>query len=65
MSGDQSLADAGPGPASAPTPTGHPAVDTALAGLAQVARLDPREQVEWYAEVHRTLHQTLQEIDAN
>jgi hypothetical protein len=45
--------------------TGHPAVDGALAGLAEAASLPPEEQVGGYEAAHQALQQTLATIDQN
>jgi len=44
-------------------PTGHPAVDAALAELDAAADLDPAQQVPAYEQAHRALSQTLAAID--
>jgi hypothetical protein len=44
-------------------PTGHPAVDGALRGLASAAELPPAEQVPAFDAAHRALQQTLATID--
>jgi hypothetical protein len=44
-------------------PTGHPAVDAALASLADATELPPSEQVAAYEATHRALQQTLATID--
>lgn len=43
----------------APEPTGHPAVDAALARLTQIEGGDPAEAVAGYEEVHRRLAEVL------
>jgi len=43
-------------------PTGHPRVDAALAGLAEVADAPPQEQVEPLARAHGALTETLDSI---
>jgi hypothetical protein len=48
---------------SEPGPTGHPAVDAALAALSETADRPPAEQVGAYEETHRALSQTLSAID--
>lgn len=60
--------DDGTAPAPDPaalTPTGHPGVDSALGRLRRVAELPPGEQIDRYNEVHRSLHETLSEIDTH
>jgi hypothetical protein len=53
-----------PGEAEASTgPTGHPAVDAAVARLAEQAELPPAEQVAGYEAAQRALQQTLASID--
>jgi hypothetical protein len=53
-----------PGEAEAPTgPTGHSAVDAAVARLAEQAELPPAEQVAGYEAAQRALQQTLASID--
>ena len=44
-------------------PTGHQAVDAALAELDAAADLDPAQQVPVYEQAHRALSQTLAAID--
>ena len=44
-------------------PTGHPAVDAAVARLAEQADLPPGEQVAGYEAAQQALHQTLASID--
>ncbi len=44
-------------------PTGHPAVDGALAELRAAAERPPGEQVPAYERAHQTLRQTLASID--
>jgi hypothetical protein len=44
-------------------PTGHPAVDAAVAALSDAADLPPAEQVGAYEEAQRALSQTLAAID--
>jgi hypothetical protein len=44
-------------------PTGHPAVDAALAELAAGTEAAPAEQVAAYETAHRALQQTLATID--
>ena len=44
-------------------PTGHPAVDAAVARLSEQADLPPSEQVAGYEAAQRALHQTLASID--
>ncbi len=44
-------------------PTGHPAVDAALAELDAAEHLDPAQQVPAYEQTHRALSQTLAAID--
>ena len=44
-------------------PTGHPAVDAALAELDAAAELEPAQQVGAYEQAHRALSQTLAAID--
>lgn len=43
--------------------TGHPAVDAALAALAQVRTAPPEEQLPAFQALHRTLQETLAGID--
>jgi hypothetical protein len=43
-------------------PTGHPTVDAALAGLAEVADRPPQEQVEPLERAHGALSETLESI---
>ncbi|HLU46396.1 MAG TPA: hypothetical protein VKZ67_15485 [Natronosporangium sp.] len=43
--------------------TGHPAVDAALAALAQVRHAPPAEQLPAFQALHRTLQETLASID--
>ena len=43
--------------------TGHPAVDAALSGLADAAELPPEDQIEAYEAVHRSLQDTLHNIE--
>jgi hypothetical protein len=43
-------------------PTGHPIVDAALAGLAEVADRPPQEQVEPLEQAHGALTETLESI---
>jgi|RhiMetdeSRZDD1v2_1073273.scaffolds.fasta_scaffold655637_2 hypothetical protein len=49
-------------PAAGGGPTGHPRVDGALAGLAEVADRPPQEQVEPLAQAHGALTETLESI---
>ena len=44
-------------------PTGHPAVDAALAALSETGDGAPADQVGAYEETHRVLSQTLSAID--
>jgi hypothetical protein len=44
-------------------PTGHPAVDAALADLDAAEPLEPAAQVAVYEQAHRALSQTLAAID--
>lgn len=45
-------------------PTGHPDVDATVASLADLDSTPPLEQVERYAQAHRSLQQILRTIDA-
>lgn len=57
-------AGAQPGDAARPAgPTGHPAVDAALRGVAQVSEVSPAEQIPAYQAAHRVLQETLAGID--
>lgn len=46
-----------------PGPTGHPAVDEAVAALAAVTGRPPHEQVSAFERAHEILRQTLESID--
>lgn len=47
-----------------PVPSsGHPAVDAALQGIANVASLAPADQIAQYEAAHRVLRETLATID--
>ena len=50
--------------ATPPAATGHADVDAALASLASIDHLSPREQVDRYTDVHGALQETLRTIDA-
>lgn len=43
--------------------TGHPAVDSALQAVAEVAGAAPADQLPAYQAAHRTLRETLASID--
>jgi len=43
--------------------TGHPAVDAAVAAVAEVADQPPAQQVGAYEQAHRALSETLSAID--
>jgi hypothetical protein len=58
---DEPLPDAGEQAGAGPT--GHPAVDDAVARLAEQAELPPAEQVPGYEAAQRALQQTLASID--
>jgi hypothetical protein len=47
----------------APGSTGHPAVDAAVAAVAEVADLPPEHQVPAYEQAQRALSETLSAID--
>jgi hypothetical protein len=49
--------------AGSPAATGHPAVDAALAAVAQVSDAAPADQLAAYQAAHRTLRETLASID--
>ncbi|MPZ28512.1 MAG: hypothetical protein GEV12_19455 [Micromonosporaceae bacterium] len=49
--------------AAGPEQTGHPAVDSALRAVAEVAGAAPADQLPAYQAAHRTLRETLASID--
>lgn len=53
----------GAGQPDATGPTGHPAVDAAIARLAEQAELPPAEQLAGFEAAQRALQQTLASID--
>lgn len=52
-----------PGRPETTSPTGHPRVDAAIAGLEEVASLASRDRVAAYTATHQVLHETLRTIE--